>query len=340
MRDPEHQHSEPLPKSIDFYAIKKDLQRFQVLTNRAEIDELFEEIGGYLGYTEKRKIYFDAHTRYLTFDSVTGSIIGYRTRGQAFAGSFEDPKIPSRDDEEYTSCEQETGIHPWNYLDLVQTRATENIRKYVVNKLPLTEESKKHYPSNWRVIQRGQQNFTTIGGEIGLGTPHLSQLADALKSKDQAKLTRAEISIESQTLHEVIHGLSEELGTDTLEEMTQLGEFLYDPANNPERMAVFSYFHKKMLSENPHHPGIEAYLDSWKNVGSVILVHELIQAGKIQSDELKDLPSLFLRLPNLYGTFSMEERMNILNKYLTIPVNELYDFCKKIADVHQLTYID
>ena len=168
-------------------------------------------------------------------------------------------------------------------------------------------------------------------------------IANALLSNDEGLLKSTLASIEAQFFHELLHQLSNEdnLDTHTIEEMTLLGEFLYDPANNKERNAVFAQMNDFILDEEGTKTAgkwSESYDRPWQKVGVVILLSELIDQGLIPEVNSNNLQRILHELPEHYAQISEEQRMAILKKYVVLNKTDLYDKCEQKAREHHFSF--
>lgn len=271
----------------------------------------------------------------LIHDTESGNFFGY------------DPEEGTLDNEILQRCTKETGIDPL----LVATDAFQTVvsgytklRRELGGHCKEKEDSRKGFP--FRITK--QHNFSVPlfggGGElVGFGQDYLYSIAKALVSKDESLLKRTLTSMEAQFFHELLHQLSSEdnLDTHTVEEMALLGEFLYDPAGNLERNAVFLQMNDFILDEEGTKAAgkwSEEYDKPWKKVGVVILLSELIGQGLISGVNPDNLRTVLQKLPEYYAQVSKEQRMAILKKYITLNKTDLYKKCEEIAHKHNFTF--
>lgn len=183
-----------------------------------------------------------------------------------------------------------------------------------------------------RIKLSSQKAFTTpIGGadQIGMGIQHIEILLKAILEKDEEKISDTKALIESQYFHEFIHQICDEdfLDNDTIEELTLLGEFLYNPKDNKMRNhEVFNalseqIFNEENLKEN-NKWGV--YHKAYKTVTSKILLNELMERGYITPPiSEQTIQSILSNIDKPFSEMTENERDEILIKYLPMKKDEL-----------------
>jgi hypothetical protein len=257
-----------------------------------------------------------------------------------------DPEVGTLQDDILVRCRQETGISPL----MVATQVFETVvikcaelRNQLEPHLVAKGETRRGFP--FRITK--QKNFSVPsfggGGEtVGFGEDYLYAIARALIDKNESALQAVLASMAAQFFHEQLHQLCGEdsLDTGVQEEMSLMGEFLYDPEHDVERNAVFKQMNGFALNEAAAQQSgqwSESYDRPWQKVGLVILIHELISLGLVPHDD-KITEEVIPQLPMYYAQLSEEQRMNILKKYLVLKKTDLYEHCHRLAVEHKLSF--
>lgn len=192
-----------------------------------------------------------------------------------------------------------------------------------------------------------QRNFSTsrFGGDLVTAPTHvLERIGSALETRNGVELRRVMSAIGSLFFHETLHRLTDEegLNTDAYEEITLLGEFLYDPKENTERNKVFNKYTEMAfgLEQNGEKvEGLNEYQRFWKRLAIPILLKELVERGEILPPENPtEFKTAALELPHHYTRLSEEERMKVLAKYAVMQRSQLYRAGKDAIEKMSLRY--
>lgn len=228
-------------------------------------------------------------------------------------------------------CETETGYSP---LIVFVASIHKAIKKYLSLSTLLSQKlqnQEAHFPGIPVRFQR-QRNFSTsrFGGDlINAPIESLKRTSKAIKNKNSNQLQETMSAVASLFFHEKLHHLTDEekLNTDAIEEITQLGEFLYDPEHNTERNKVFNQstefaFNERQMREEEKWS--DNYHGPWKRTIIPILIKELINRGIIQlpKDQL-EFKQIAHKFPELYAAIPEEDRTKILAKYAIFNKREL-----------------
>lgn len=176
------------------------------------------------------------------------------------------------------------------------------------------------------------------GDRVEIGGHFIHEIARCLVENDNNGLNDVQAGIESQFFHEQLHHIQREddLNLQTSEELTLLGEFLYNPRSNKIRnKSVFQKMGDNILS------GINGdnYDIAYGNVTSRILLYELVKREIIKPPTTKEqAASVFSNLSLYYGKFSQKERDAILMKYLRMKTPEHYKLCEQYKKELNLPY--
>ncbi len=197
-------------------------------------------------------------------------------------------------------------------------------------------------------ITSGQNMSTPFGGGavLDIGDQEILSLLAAVESGDEDRYADVRAGIASQFFHEQLHYISSEiLETETVEELTMIGELLYDPANNATRNDIVfgAYgnrsFYEERLRTSSDKNTWNVYDQGWKGVGIPILIHELVSIGKINHDDIQNnFREIAESLPNYFADVPENQRMAIVAKYATVTRGELYNLGKDFTVKYQLNF--
>lgn len=221
--------------------IRKQLKRYQRLTGDERIQ--------FLTHVHKTKA--NDQLRWYTHNLYP--ILITNIESQSFFGY--DPEEGALTSEILGQCMTKLGVHP---LEVVTHAFQIVIEKYWALKADLTDYCKEKGDSKigfpFRITKQHNFSVTSLGGggeTVSFGRDYIYSIVRALLSGDEELFKQAMACLESQFFHELLHQLSNEdnLDNKTTEEMTLLGEFLYDPENNQQRNAIFAQMSNFALNE-------------------------------------------------------------------------------------------
>ena len=146
------------------------------------------------------------------------------------------------------------------------------------------------------------------------------------------------IRTQSEYFHELIHNQREDHIvngkplSDLTETLSQLGEFLYDPENNPTRNEVFGMLAEEIsghLKEGKSLGSYANYAIAWMDDAKILIweAKQLDPSIEIPSS-LDGQMEMLKRLPEMFFRTTQEQRDAIMAKYLPMPVKKI----QKAAD--------
>lgn len=187
-----------------------------------------------------------------------------------------------------------------------------------------------------------QKNFSTsmFGGDaVEIGIIYIEKLIQAILEKNEEIILDTKTQIESQYFHELIHHICDEefLDNDTIEELTLLGEFLYNPKHNKTRnYELFNAFSEQLFNEQnlKKNKKWSIYHEAYKTVTSKILLKELMERGLITPPITdKVAQSILSNIDEAFSELSDEDRDDILIKYLPMKKDELLKFGISVSEI-------
>lgn len=239
---------------------------------------------------------------------------------------FKEIKWEALDNKLLKRFKEETGQDPLLFIAQLLYRPAEKYNR-------LLQRNGIKIQEHHRLRITGQRNLSTAGvWMVDVGMVHIHDILTAVLEKNYEKYQSARASLESQYFHELIHTFNDkdEVENGTVEELTLLAEFLYDPLNNAERNEhVFSIFGRVIYEEaetRARGKWHEEYDTPYQKVTSRILLWELALRGKIQPPLSPSMQKkILMNLDAYYGQIPENERDDILHKYARMKRSELYE---------------
>ena len=218
------------------------------------------------------------------------------------------------------------------------------IQRYqaLVRKVKLNDRTHFHL----EIISQTQSfNSPMMGGDlVTMSFDDHRELIEAWLSKNYQKFLEISARLQSQYFHEFTHHLSDEddLDNGTHEELTMLTEFLYDPLFNVERNnEVFGKLGKYIFDEHLSDQDLSgnAYFTEYRDVTSKILLYELVKRDLIKPPFSPErIRMILINMGEFYGAVSEEERNKIIEKYVPMKRDALYELAGKISTDLGLPY--
>lgn len=278
---------------------------------------------------DEAKLYLYGKTSELSWRQSVGPFFYLENNDQSKKVSFEIRAIQhdALDVDQLKRFQEITGKDPLHFVIQHLSRSVQKYRNLLAaHKL----EDKARF--KLKIVMGENLATSSLGGDtIEVGATLIHDLLAAVMEENSFAYQSARASLESQYFHEFVHHLNDEdkLNNETIEEVTMLAEFLYDPLNNTKRnQEIFRQYGEDIHDEKrvrKERKWLEAYHTPYKKIVSRILLYELVLKGKIKSPiPIESQKIILANIDEYYAPISEEERDAILEKYLPIKKDDLY----------------